>query len=399
MHRNVSTFGPSQRYKLDFPRSGETGHYGDGMKVYLFGWPGSLGGASTKFVHLVWLLHRRYPITVVTPRTSQLTETHWTRWMEQNGIRYCAIGGMPARLQGWGVSLCDSEFVGSPEWVEMRRRGLKMAWGNEMMWPLPRETGAVIFGQVDAILYVSPVQRATLEPEYQRMLRGTLHRRPISAGGRRTSGWIEGRTKRERLRWIMVGNYIDPGAFPFRDRSSDFKPQITVGRLSRPDPSKFPVDFPQSYEKLGLKEPRFRVMGWSAELQARWSNHCFDDRWELLEPFADPVPFLQSLDLFMYEVGPRCRESWGRSVVEAMLTGAIPLVPKGGGHHLENLIEHRRSGFLCRDRGEFGQYARYLQDHPAERFRISQLCRQIAVRRLCNTQHHLRLWNKVFHGC
>src|SRR6266540_2476933 len=145
------------------------------MKVYLFGWPGTLGGAATKFAHLLRLLHCSYPITVVTPQKSQLAEDVWTRWMDENGIRYCAIDDLPEKLRGWGIALCHSEFLGSPEWVALRRRGLKMAWGNEMMWPLPRETGAITLGQVDAILYVSPVQRAALEPQYQRMLKGTLH--------------------------------------------------------------------------------------------------------------------------------------------------------------------------------------------------------------------------------
>jgi len=197
----------------------------------------------------------------------------------------------------------------------------------------------------------------------------------------------------------MVGNYIEPDAFPFRDRSMRRTRCLTVGRLSRPDPSKFPSDFPESYERLQLNKPRFRVMGWSHELRARWPDHQFDERWELLEPGADPVPFLQSLDLFVYELGPRVRESWGRVVVEAMLTGAIPLVPKGGGHHLDNLVLHGRSGFLCRDRRDFARYAQYLQNHPVVRHRISRACRQLAIRRLCNPRRHLQLWKEVFQGC
>src|SRR5687768_13675890 len=116
------------------------------MRVYLFGWPGTLGGASTKFAHLMRLLHGHYPVTVVAPQKSQLDDAEWTQWMKENGVPYCGIESLPGRLRGWGVSLCDSEFLGSPQWVEMRKRGLKMAWGNEMMRPLPRETGAISLG-------------------------------------------------------------------------------------------------------------------------------------------------------------------------------------------------------------------------------------------------------------
>src|SRR5262249_32930356 len=144
MNCNASTVSPSWRRKLNFHPDGEPQYHLPSMNVYLFGWPGALGGACTKFTHLVWLVHRHHAITVVTTRSEQLLETQWTGWMDDNNIAYCAIEAMPEKLRGWGVALCDTEFLGSAEWVEMRRRGLKMAWGNEMMWPLPRETGAVI---------------------------------------------------------------------------------------------------------------------------------------------------------------------------------------------------------------------------------------------------------------
>ena len=356
-----------------------------------------MGGASTKFAHLIWLLRRDYRITVVALEARQLEDAWWRGWLEQNQIACCLVDDLPNRLRGWGVSLCNAEFVGSTRWVEMRRRGLKMAWGNEMTWILPGEAGAIVLGQIDAVLYVSPVQRAALEPQYRRLLRGSLHSEAVHVDPRATTGWIEGNSAGERLRWIMVGNYISPAAFPFRLRLAK-RSGLTVGRLSRPDPSKFPSDFPASYEGLGLKAARFRVMAWNEQLEDRWGSHAFDERWDLLHASPDTAGFLQSLDLFVYEPGPSCRESWGRVVVEAMLTGAIPLVPRGGGHHLENLIAHGSSGFVCRNRDDFSRYARHLQDSPVARLRISRQCRERAQRRLCNRRSHLRAWDEVFQG-
>jgi glycosyltransferase involved in cell wall biosynthesis len=140
-------------------------------------------------------------------------------------------------------------------------------------------------------------------------------------------------------------------------------------------------------------------MAWNEQLENRWSRHSFDERWELLTASPDPAGFLQSLDLFVYEPGPNCRESWGRVVVEAMLTGAIPLVPRGGGHHLENLIAHGKSGFVCRHRDDFARYARYLQDCTSARLRISRQGRARAMRHLCNRRSHLKVWSEVFQGC
>ncbi len=367
------------------------------MKVYLFGWPGMMGGASTKFAHLIWLFHGRYDLTVVALDATDLLDECWTSWFRENRIRYCGLDDLPKRLKGWGISICNSLFIGTPQWVDVRRRGLKMAWGNEMMWLLPQEAGAITLAQVDAILYVSPAQRQILEPHYRRLIKGGLSSEPFRPGKNAVTGWIEGNNPKERVRWVMVGNYISPAAFPFRDRRPTATSGLTIGRLSRPDPAKFPNDFPKSYESLGLKDPTFRVMAWSPQLAAKWPRHSFDTRWDLLPFSPDTVTFLQSLDLFVYELGPDCRESWGRAVVEAMLTGAIPLVPAGREHHLHKLIAHGKSGFLCRHRADFARYATYLQDRPAVRARISRQCRQWAVRRLCNARAHIQVWNELFH--
>ena len=118
--------------------------------------------------------------------------------------------------------------------------------------------------------------------------------------------------------------------------------------------------------------------------------------WDLLPAMAEePAAFLRSLDLFVYELSPRCRESWGRAVVEAMLCGAVPLVPRGGGHHLEHLVRHGVSGFLCADRGEFAEYAQRLQKDAALRFQMSQQAREWAEHELCNAERHRGMWRAV----
>ena len=89
-------------------------------------------------------------------------------------------------------------------------------------------------------------------------------------------------------------------------------------------------------------------------------------------------------------------ESWGRAAVEAALTGAIPLVPKGGGHHLENLVTDGVSGFHCADDADYRHCARLLQDDPALRRKMSRAAREWSVEKLCNRDDHLALWARVF---
>ena len=370
------------------------------MKVYFFGWPGALGGADTKLALVLPLLCGEFEVTVVPEDASCLGDWTERRRLKALGVACALLNELPDRLDGWGVAICNAEFISSGQAAEARRRGLRLAWSNEMMWTFREEHGALILGLFDAVLYVSEAQRRALEPHYRRMLSGESSTPTPEPDAGAREGWINGGQATRKLRWVMNGNYIDPAQFPFRDRAPENSPgqPLVVGRLSRADPHKFPPDFPQFYENLGLKNPQFRIMGWNEEMAACWPRHHFDERWKLLPPLAEPTGrFLQSLDLFVYSLHARFRESWGRVVVEAMLTGAIPLLPTGAEHHLQSLVEHGSSGFLCQDSGEFGRFARELENNPALRHQISRQARARAEK-LCDADEHRRYWRQLFYG-
>lgn len=366
------------------------------MKIYFFGWPSEVGGAGTKLAHLLRLLRREFELTAIPFAKEELSDVRGQEQLRELGVQWMPFADLPERLNGWGVILCNQPFVASPMLAEVRRRGLRIAWSSEMMWTTRAELGAVAFGQFDAVLYVSVAQRLVLEPEYLLMLS------EASAGTQITSSTeVEGWLGNRQLRWVMTGNYIDPAEYPFviREPRIRYSRPLVIGRLSRPDPTKYPDDFPQHYEGLGLQNARFRVMAWSEELASRWPAHHFGSRWDLLRTMAEPpVKFLQSLDLFVYQLGPKFRESWGRAVVEAMLTGAVPLVPAGMEHHLHNLVPHGEGGFHCASAADYGRYARLLEEDDALRDRLAHQARAFAERSLCNEAEHLEQWRRLFHG-
>ena len=364
------------------------------VKLFWFNWPSHVGGADTKFVHLLPLLSGEYDITVVPNEARSIQSVEWTGYLDRCGVKYALFDDLPARLDGWAVALCNGPFLKTGTAAEMKRRGARLAWSNEMMWHFEGELEAVRTGLFDCLMYVSPEQRAALEPGYLEACGAAAGYEDVAMSG------VIARPGGAPLPWVMTGNWIDPGAFPFRQRGLDDGRPFTVGRLSRPDPDKFPDNFPASYESLGLEEPvKFRVMGWSEKLAERWCEHSFDSRWELLAPAAEPVgAFLDSLDVFVYGLSPRFRESWGRAVVEAMLCGAVPIVPRGGGHHLEHLVDHGVSGFLCATEEEFGHWARELQRDRALLRRLSLGARQDACTRHCCAEAHRQLWRRVFDG-
>jgi len=146
---------------------------------------------------------------------------------------------------------------------------------------------------------------------------------------------------------------------------------------------------------LDLPETRFRVIAWDEKLNRKYRWHAFDARWDLLKAEKESqVDFLHSLDLFVYPLGHNFRESWGRSTVEAMLTGCIPLVPSG--HQFDRLMIHGESGFICSDFLEYKHHSHEMYFNLPLRRQIAAQCHEHAARKLCNREEHLRTWLEVF---
>jgi glycosyltransferase involved in cell wall biosynthesis len=331
-------------------------------KVTVFGWPSHLGGADTKLAHLLRLLHKDVEFTVVPNEKHHLDGPFWPNFLKNLGIHCCLLDQLPHRRDGFALSLSNQCFFTHHICHRAKDRGLKVVWSSEMMWHHEGELDAVRDGLIDRVLYTSKIQKDLLGPNY---------------------GKIPG---------FITGNYIDPVQFPFAERR---RAGFTIGRLSRPAPEKYPEDFPVFYECLELPECRFRVMAWDEKLASKYRWHRFDHRWDLLAAETeDTAQFLNSLDLFVYPLGHFFTESWGRSTVEAMLTGAIPLVPPG--HHLDELIVHGKTGYICNDFREYQEWAKRLFfDYPT-RQAMARQCHDHAVNNLCNAEQHRHAWLEAF---
>ncbi len=85
-------------------------------------------------------------------------------------------------------------------------------------------------------------------------------------------------------------------------------------------------------------------------------------------------------------------------MVEAMLSGVIPLLPADKEHHLCTLVSHGESGFLCTAPEEFGQCARLLEKDSALRVRMSERAHALAEQQFCNAEQHRECWRRLFYG-
>src|SRR6266511_2834907 len=326
--------------------------------LYVYGIPGRIGGASTKLAHLIRLLQGVFRITVVLPHLAALNDKEVKNLTVPYGVSCVLLRDLPKKLEGTALAVCTADFFAARTAYEIKERGLKLVWSNEMMFPFKGEAEAVKEGLIDRVLFVSEFQANAFAEMY----------RDVAA--------------------FNVGNYVDPDDYAWRERNN---PIFTLGRVSRADVLKYPLDFPVFYEELDLKEVRYRVMAWSPGLQKQYGWHRFGPEWELLPANKEPVlKFLYSLDVFLYPLGHRVKESWGRAVVEAMLTGCVPVVPTG--HQFHKLMVHGESGFICQEYREFKATTRELYENYPLRKKVSQRCSEYAREHLCNPDEHRRVW-------
>ena len=304
------------------------------------------------------MLKPHFGINCVLGDERFLKDRETPRFLNSIGVQSILRRELPKKIDGIALGICELDFFSTCTARRIKEAGLKLVWSNEMMWEFKGEAEAVKEGLIDRVLFVSELQRAAFAKLYH---------------------GIDSR---------VIPNYITPEDFPFVERANS---TFTIGRLSRPDPVKFPMDFPVFYEELGLDDVKFRVQAWSKELEKKFNWHRFDTRWELLPPNKIPAAkFLQSLDLFVYPLGHQFIESWGRVVAEAMLTGCVPIVPAG--HQFHNIFRHGEHGFICKTFAEYRDAVHELHDHASLRREMGRKAADYARHELFDHEKHKRMW-------
>ena len=339
-------------------------------RLYVFSWPSLYGGADTKLDHTLSILKNFMDITCIPNNSSQVNQQEWTQNLKEREIKFMTreeFISLPDKLDGHALAFSNGSFTSGITLCRLvKGKGLKVYWGSEMMWHFPGELECIKAGLIDTVLYTSQFNRQALEPKY-----------------------LEANPKIESF---IVGNYIDPIRFPYKERQNE---KFTIGRLSRADPLKYSADFPVFYESLGLQNPRYRAMAWNKKLSEEYNWHYFGEEWDLLEPNEEStLDFLYSLDLFVYKLGHTFKESWGRSTVEAMLTGCIPIVPSG--HNFKEFIIQEHTGFMCDTYEDFRNVCCDLQKNPQKRGTISKQASAFAASVICNPKKHESIWRNVF---
>ncbi len=178
-------------------------------------------------------------------------------------------------------------------------------------------------------------------------------------------------------------NIFDAGDWP-QTRPALSGTGLTIGRHGRPDPLKFPATGAEIDAALPASDDvRVRVLGCPIDALAARGGH--PNRWEVLEFGAEPVAdFLNSLDVFTYHYHPNWLESFGRTVVEAILCGRPCLLDPRLAPTFGDMAQY------CRPAETADALRRIADDRVAARAR-AQAARQTALRRFGAAEMEARL--------
>jgi hypothetical protein len=306
--------------------------------LFMHGFPGWMGGASSEAWHVLRMLVR-HGVDIHILATS--AEPDWVKRIEDfggmtihapfkhptnGGISPDQIRDVPGIAGAAVMSFCCSWFH-SFEWAEVfRELRCKRIWVGCMNWIAKNEKKLYEqHGAFEAHVFQSEFQRQTLEPQLSQY------------GYNPTRGHL-------------IRGAFDVNDFPFRPLPRVEGEPFVVGRISRPDGDKFSTNtFPIAQKAHRALESRgglrLRIMAWEHKTAAKLKN---PPPWvDCLKTHAVPsVDFHQSLHCY-HQYNGGAKENWPRSGLEAMSTGAPLVVQDAWGWR--EMVADGVSGMLCGD--------------------------------------------------
>ncbi len=165
-------------------------------------------------------------------------------------------------------------------------------------------------GRIEQVLrntLATPVTWAPVGPKVRQAFRGLTDTPPMTS-----------------IDWV---NVVDPSLYAGA-RHGLIAGRPVVGRHSRPSPLKWPdtsVEMTAAYP--AADDIQVRLMGF--EVGSVQGMETFPANWTV-QPFnaQDVASFLRSIDFFSYFHSSDWTEAFGRSIIEAMASGAVCLLPK-----------------------------------------------------------------------
>jgi len=340
------------------------------MRIFVIGCPHDVGGAGPHCWHTA-RLWRDFGVNVHFVPISPV-EPIWQEKLLSIGceIDYHLIGngvnqirnveGLPG---GITIAFCNGGFLEiAPQLCVL---GCKTLWLGCMNWLHDAEiTHYKRWGPFSRYIFQSHFQQQSLTEQLEHY----------------------GYNKHKMIR---IPSPISIDEYPYKPLSHESSEPFCIGRISRPDPTKYVSNLWEIYGNVRTNI-RARVMAWDSELEKMMGRPPV---WaECLPKGAESVvDFMASLHC-MVQIG-QTKENRPRSCLEAMACGVPVVAPNEGGW--KELIRHGHNGFLCNDPVEIDYYTAILANDEVQRFKIIETAREeLAV--IANPNEIWAGWKTLF---
>lgn len=267
------------------------------------------------------------------------------------------------------ISFCNQHFLRVAP--ALRQLGCHFVWVNCMNWLFRQER--VFYercGIFDHFVFQSLYQARELVPQLQ----------PYGIQPSQTS--------------IIRGAFcLDE--FPFKP--SEHLPQspFVVGRISRPDPTKYPANFWKIIQSAPFSPIQTRVLGWNELVQKKLGTPPKNA--EVLAPKSvTSYDFLRSLHVAV-QLGGGARENWPRIGLEAMATGVPVIAPDAWGWR--EMLKHETTGLLVRNDQDTAYWIARLARDESFRMQLIHHARTRLEETFARPQPFLDAWKRVFQTC
>lgn len=262
------------------------------------------------------------------------------------------------------IGFCNSEFLEHLPSIHQPTK--RTVFINCMTWLFEKEKQRMAEGMIAMFLYQNEEVRQKNMPVLQ-----ALNPDP-------------------RVQFLTFTPYFDDSLFPFiEDRAEDY---FGCGRISRQDADKYAANTLHIYEYFVapvLKRGLF--LGFDARSEAKIGR-----------PFSWITTACDSSIISQQDFYKHCKiilqpsdttENWPRVGFEAMSSGSILIVDDRGGW--QQMIEHGKTGFLCKHERDFIYYASKMAYEPELRREIAHNARARGLE-LGGIEKAKESWESVF---
>lgn len=317
----------------------------DLKKIFVFGFPGSYGGAVTEMHHQILLWRRMGMAVHLIPAWSPKEEPLYPAMRELGVIIHPPLDWSALSPEDAIMGFCSQLFLSYlPDILPYTRRTVSLGC---MTWLQGEEKRAMRDGEIALFLFQNEEIKQLIQPQLQAL-------NPHSGA-----------------RFMTFRPYFHEQDFPFHEkRSAD---TFCCGHISRMDCEKYAKETISIYETFSSPLPKKGIfLGFYDHVEEKtgppppWiktaqSHEKF--------PIAD---FYRQCDIILQPSDTT--ENWPRVGFEAMSSGSVLIVDNRGGWR--QMVEHGKTGWLCDTPQDFIRCASLMAHEPALRRNMAHAARQ-----------------------